>query len=42
MTLRGNPLALRRIAAELVERAEEGDLAGIREIADRLDGSPRK
>ena len=38
MTLRSNPLALRRIAAKLVERAEEGDLAAIREIADRLDG----
>ena len=40
MTLRSNPLALRRIAAKLVERAEEGDLAAIREIADRLDGKP--
>jgi len=38
--LRSNPLALRRIAAKLVERAEEGDLAAIREIADRLDGKP--
>jgi hypothetical protein len=42
MTLRGNPLALRRIAAKLVERAEESDLAAIREIADRLDGKPAK
>ena len=40
MTLRSNPLALRRIAAKLVERAEEGELAAIREIADRLDGKP--
>jgi hypothetical protein len=40
LTLRGNPLALRRIAAKLVERAEEGDLAAIREIADRVDGKP--
>jgi hypothetical protein len=40
LTLRGNPLALRRIAAKLVERAEGGDLAAIREIADRLDGKP--
>jgi hypothetical protein len=40
MTLRGNPLALRRISAKLVEKAEEGDLAAIREIADRLDGKP--
>ena len=37
MTLRSNPLALRRISAKLVEKAEEGDLAAIREIADRLD-----
>jgi hypothetical protein len=40
MTLRSNPVALRRIAAKLVEKAEEGDLAAIREIADRLDGKP--
>ena len=40
MTLRSNPVALRRIAAKLVERAEEGELAAIREIADRLDGKP--
>jgi hypothetical protein len=38
--LRNNPLALRRIAAKLVEKAEEGDLAATREIADRLDGKP--
>jgi hypothetical protein len=40
MTLRSNPLALRRMTAKLVERAEEGELAAIREIADRLDGKP--
>jgi hypothetical protein len=40
MTLRSNPVALRRIAAKLIERAEEGELAAIREIADRLDGKP--
>jgi hypothetical protein len=38
--LRSNPLALRRIAVKLIERAEEGELAAIREIADRLDGKP--
>jgi hypothetical protein len=38
--LRSNPLALRRIAGKLVERAQEGDLAAIKEIADRLDGKP--
>jgi hypothetical protein len=31
---------LRRIAEKLAEKAEEGDLAAIREIADRLDGKP--
>jgi hypothetical protein len=35
MTLRSNPLAPRRISAKFVEKAEEGDLAAIREIADR-------
>jgi hypothetical protein len=40
LTLRSKPLALRRIADRLVKRAEEGDLAAIREIADRLDGKP--
>jgi hypothetical protein len=38
--LRSNPHALRRIAAKLIERATEGELAAIREIADRLDGKP--
>ena len=38
--LQSNPLALRRIAAKLVDRAELGDLAAIREIADRLNGKP--
>jgi hypothetical protein len=38
--LRSNPLALRRIAAKLVGRAEAGDLGAIKEIADRLDGKP--
>ena len=38
--LRSNPHALRRIAAKLIERAEEGELAAIREIGDRLDGKP--
>jgi len=40
LALRSNPLALRRIAARLVERAEEGDQSAIREIAGRLDGKP--
>ncbi len=32
--------SLERIARALVMRAGEGDLAAIREIADRLDGKP--
>ena len=36
--LQSNPLALRR--TKLVHRAELGDLAAIREIADRLNGKP--
>jgi hypothetical protein len=40
MTLRSNPFALRRIAAKLIEKAEDGELAAIQQIADRLDGKP--
>jgi hypothetical protein len=40
IALRGDPLRLRRIVDKLAEKAEEGDLAAIREIADRLDGKP--
>lgn len=40
MALRGDPLRLRRIAEKLAEKAEDGDLTAIREIADRLDGKP--
>jgi hypothetical protein len=40
IALRGHPLRLRRIAEKLTEKAEEGDLAAIRELADRLDGKP--
>jgi hypothetical protein len=40
IALRGDPLRLRRIAEKLAEKAEEGDLAAIRELADRLDGKP--
>ena len=32
--------ALREIAKGLIGRATEGDVAAIREIADRLDGRP--
>ena len=41
IALRGDPLRLRRIAEKLAEKAEEGDLAAIRELADRLDGKAR-
>jgi hypothetical protein len=40
IALRGHPIRLRRIAEKLTEKAEEGDLAAIRELADRLDGKP--
>jgi hypothetical protein len=30
--------ALRRIAAALIEKAAEGDVSAIKEVADRLDG----
>jgi len=40
IALRGDPLRLRRIADKLAALAEEGDLAAIRELADRLDGKP--
>jgi hypothetical protein len=40
IALRGDPLRLRRIAEKLAMLAEEGDLAAIRELADRLDGKP--
>ena len=35
-----DPRQLRAIARKLLERALEGDLQAIREIADRLDGKP--
>ena len=31
---------LRRIAAALIRKAEEGDLQAIQQVADRLDGKP--
>ena len=40
IALRGDPRRLRRIAEKLAEKAEDGDLAAIRELADRLDGKP--
>src|SRR5436190_23691177 len=40
VALKRDPLRLHRIAEKLADKAEEGDLAAIREIADRLDGKP--
>ena len=40
LALRGDPRRLRRIAEKLAEKAEDGDLGAIRELADRLDGRP--
>ena len=38
----GGDDALRDIVKRLIEHATEGDIAAIREIADRLDGRPRE
>ena len=40
VALHSRPLALRRIADKLLDRAEQGDLAAAREVIDRLDGRP--
>ena len=37
-----DPRHLRAIARKLFEKALDGDLSAIREIADRLTGSPRR
>lgn len=33
-----NPRSIRRIARSLLEKAGDGDVAAIKEVADRLDG----
>jgi len=38
IALHGRPLALRRIADQLLDKAEQGDLSAAYEIIDRLDG----
>jgi hypothetical protein len=38
MALRSRPLALRRVADQLLDKAEQGNLAYIRELIDRLEG----
>jgi hypothetical protein len=40
MALRSRPLALRRVADQLLDKAEQGNLAYIHELIDRLDGKP--
>jgi hypothetical protein len=40
VALRSRPLALRRVADQLIDRAEAGNLAYIHELIDRLDGKP--
>jgi len=40
IALKRDPRRLLTIAEKLAEKAEGGDLAAIREIADRLDGKP--
>jgi hypothetical protein len=38
IALRSRPLALRRVADQLLDKAEQGSLAYIHELIDRLDG----
>ena len=40
IALRNRPLALRRVADQLLDKAEQGNLAYIHELIDRLDGKP--
>jgi hypothetical protein len=40
VALRSRPLALRRVADQLLDKAEQGNLAYIHELVDRLDGRP--
>ena len=40
IALRNRPLALRRVADQLLDKAEQGNLAYIHELIDRLDGRP--
>lgn len=36
----GDHKRLRQIARKLIDKAEEGDLQAIQQVADRLDGKP--
>jgi hypothetical protein len=40
IALRDRPHSLRRIADRLIDAADAGDLASMRELVDRLDGRP--
>jgi len=40
--VRARPQSLPLIANRLIDKAEEGDLASIRELIDRLEESPRE
>ena len=40
IALRSRPLALRRVADQLLDKAEQGNLAYIHELIDRVDGKP--
>lgn len=42
IALKGRPQALRRMAERLIDGAEQGNLAAIREVADRVDGRPSR
>lgn len=37
-----NPDAMRKIAEKLLSMAQEGDIAAIRELGDRLDGKAKQ
>jgi hypothetical protein len=38
--LKGDRKSLRLVARKLIEKAESGDMAAIKELADRTDGKP--
>ena len=40
--LKQDRAALNRLAAKLIAKAEEGDMAALKEIGDRLDGKPKQ
>lgn len=42
LAVKQDPEKLRKIALKLLEMAEAGDMAAIRELGDRLDGKPKQ